>query len=197
MMRTCADCGREIQSNESWEEGPKGPHHVKGSFQNLDPLSELAEKYGTDKGPSTHNYTPVYHTLLSSRREKVEKVLEIGIFRGNSLKMWSDYFPRAKIVGVDIDPKCAAIFTKAEWPRIEVIIGDAAHDPRVIRDIDIAIGRDVDLVVDDGSHLGEEIGKAFDAYFFMLRDGGLYVVEDVNLRRSASAMWVMWKHEFA
>jgi cephalosporin hydroxylase len=160
-----------------------------------DLLSEIAEKYDTDKGLSVHGYTPLYHTLFGERRQKVEKVLEIGIFQGASLKLWHDYFPNARVVGVDINPKCAEI-DFSDYSRVQVIIGDATQ-PRTIREVDVALGRDVDLIVDDGSHLGNDIMAAFDAYFFMLRDGAVYVVEDVNMRRSASAMWIQWKREFA
>lgn len=191
----CSDCGREIVSGESYTIIDGKPKHTKGSFPDADPLSLIAEKHGTDKGPSTHGYTALYHTLFGAKREKVEKVLEIGIFKGNSLKMWSDYFPNARVVGVDINPECAKLDFSA-FPRVQVIIGDAGQ-PRTIREVDVALGRDVDLIVDDGSHLGPDIMAAFDAYFFMLRTMGVYVIEDVNLRRSASAMWICWKTEMA
>jgi hypothetical protein len=44
----------------------------------LDPLTQLAIKHGTDKwGP--HFYTPVYHKLFAHLRERPLRLLEIGV----------------------------------------------------------------------------------------------------------------------
>jgi hypothetical protein len=77
---------------------------------NLDPLSELAFKYLSDKCPQIkHSYTPFYYDLLKDKRNSIKKVLEIGIgsveestkwrpYRaGSSLIMWRDFFPNAQI----------------------------------------------------------------------------------------------------
>ena len=50
-------------------------------------------------------------------------VLEIGVFHGGSLQMWREYFGRgARIVGIDIDPRCRQF----EEEQISVMIGDQA-----------------------------------------------------------------------
>src|SRR5215203_706034 len=64
-------------------------------------LCDLAEKYGTDKGPSGHNYTPYYEEYLQHRRFRALTLLELGVWKGASLRMWRDYFPSATIVGID------------------------------------------------------------------------------------------------
>ncbi len=78
----------------------------------LTDLCHLAEYYGTDK---LGVYTPFYDLLFRDRREKVFKVLEIGIGTikamahvkgykaGASLRMWRDYFINAEILGLDND----------------------------------------------------------------------------------------------
>src|SRR3972149_8272692 len=87
-------------------------------MKNITPLCEIAFKYGTDKCPQiSHNYTPVYYKLLKDKKEKIRKVLELGIGSrktmqwvpkhyqtGASLLMWRDFFPNAQIYGVDRDP---------------------------------------------------------------------------------------------
>src|SRR3954471_10641143 len=75
-------------------------------------LCDLSAKYGTDKG-HPHRYTPIYYAYLEPIRDNVKKVLEIGICTtrdipngrtGASLFMWEEFFPKADIYGIDIDP---------------------------------------------------------------------------------------------
>src|SRR5882672_934336 len=90
----------------------------------IDPLTALAIKHGTDKwGP--HFYTPVYHALFAHLRDRPIRLLEIGIggyeyntVGGASLAMWAEYFPRARIVGIDVVPKTLAL-----GPRVTTLEG--------------------------------------------------------------------------
>lgn len=62
-------------------------------------LDELSVKYGTDKGSLKHNYMPFYEKHLP---KNPKKILEIGVLKGASLAMWSEYFPEAIIHGLDL-----------------------------------------------------------------------------------------------
>lgn len=80
----------------------------KPSPTEIDPLTRLAIRHGTDKwGP--HFYTPIYHRLLAPFRNGPVQFLEIGVggyeYRkvgGASLATWAEYFPNGRIVGIDI-----------------------------------------------------------------------------------------------
>jgi len=74
-------------------------------------LTELANKYASDKGtiaPETGHhgprlgYTEIYHKYFEPLRNLDINILEIGIGGGPSLKMWEDYFHKARIVAFDI-----------------------------------------------------------------------------------------------
>lgn len=67
-------------------------------------LDGLAEKYGTDKGSSGHNYTMVYAKYFSPIKEARFKFLEIGIWKGSSVRLWESYFPNAELHFIDINP---------------------------------------------------------------------------------------------
>ena len=74
-------------------------------------LTELAEEFGTDKW-GVHRYTPHYERHLQHLRRREFTLLEIGVGgytrrkrSGASLKMWRWFFPRATIVGLDIEDK--------------------------------------------------------------------------------------------
>lgn len=145
----------------------------------MDPLSKLALKYGTDKGPNPgwHQYTDKYHRLMAPFREQVRSVLEIGVYHGASLRMWRDYFPNAEIYGLD----CAREVTpESLWllndePRMHVIVGNQ-HDAKDVGQV-IDKGAPFDVVIDDGSH-------AWSDYLFSLdylwpHTTRVYIIEDV------------------
>jgi len=58
-------------------------------------LTNLADKYGTDKGSENHYYTEVYEYFFLPIKHKARKICEIGIGEGASMKMFKDYFPNA------------------------------------------------------------------------------------------------------
>ena len=68
-------------------------------------LRDIVDHNLTDKG-TRHSYIPIYEELFpSENRKDIKNVLEIGIAWGGSIKLWSDYFPNAKICGIDIEKK--------------------------------------------------------------------------------------------
>ncbi len=134
-------------------------------------LDELAIRHATDKSSLGHHYTRVYESYLATRREQVRSVLEIGVWRGCSLKMWADYFPNARIVGLDIS---AADLPADLGDRVEFHLTDGTKVPLQFEKTDF------DLVVDDGSHQSRDMIHAFESWFPHVQPGGLYVVEDLH-----------------
>jgi hypothetical protein len=134
-------------------------------------LSRLASAYGTDK--VQHNYIPLYERHFGARRDSPLTLLEIGIGSGGSLQMWRDYLPRATIIGIDSLDKSAF-----ESSRIRVYQGDQA-DPAFLHRVAAENGG-VDIVIDDGSHVGSDLLASFRTLFPLLKRGGLYVIEDMH-----------------
>jgi hypothetical protein len=147
-------------------------------------LCELAIKHGTDKWPH-HHYTPHYHEMFKDRRDTVKKVLEIGIGDdsmkntipdyqpGASLRMWREYFPNAEIYGLDNNPN-----TLIKESRIWSFQCDQG-DPVQLDGVQVTIGRDFDLIVDDGCHVPEVQALTARILVPLLAPKGVYVIEDV------------------
>lgn len=155
---------------------------------NMDELSELAKKYGTDK--FLHGYTHIYDEKFCWMRNDVKKILEIGVEGGCSLKMWTRYFPNAHIYGVDIlDIETilarirVEIVDETEMSRISVITGDIT-DVKTIERIKRDVGNNIDIIIDDGSHLSKDQIFAFNELFLLLKDGGkgYYIIEDIDTK---------------
>lgn len=134
-------------------------------------LAWLAATHGTDKRAHAHNYVAAYATHIGDRRHAPIALLEIGILRGASLRMWRDYFPRARIVGLDLDPP------PIELPGVELVAGDQS-DAAVLTTV--ASRGPFDVVIDDGSHIGAHIEASFRALFPAVEPGGWYVIEDMQ-----------------
>ena len=147
----------------------------------MDPLSTLAALYGSDK--LEHGFCGFYHRLLAEVRDRYAKVLEIGVFKGASLRMWRDYFPRAAVHGFDLSPP---IFN-AE-PRIALHQGDQANR-RSLNALLAETGPDFDLIIDDGGHTMEQQQVSFAFLFPLLRPGGLYIIEDLHTSFAQEIGW--------
>ncbi len=144
-------------------------------------LDELAIQYGTDKSSKHHNYTAWYFILFNSIRLQPLKLVELGVFQAASLKMWADFFPNAQLYGVDNKPEAA----QYETERTKIFIGNQ-RDRRFLKKTAELIGSP-DIIIDDGGHRPEEQLDSLFALFPHLKDGGIYVIEDLQcsyLRRS-------------
>ena len=143
-------------------------------------LCGLAVQWGCDKAPAIrHGYTPFYHRLLAGRR--IERVLEIGVYQGASLRMWRDYWPHAGIFGLDIDP--AALFNEGGIQTRLCDAGDAGQ----LTQTAVELGGNFDLIVDDGSHRPNDQIVAVNALLPFLTPTGIYVIEDVSSPGELSA----------
>ena len=121
------------------------------------------------------HYFEVYERHFEPYRHKPIRVLEFGVDHGGSLQMWRHYFgPQAEIVGVDIDPACAAL---AE-PGIDIVIGDQ-EDPELHRQLREKYG-EFDIVIDDGGHTMPQMTVTFQEMYPAVKTGGLYVAEDLH-----------------
>jgi len=140
-------------------------------------LELAAIKHGTDKW--THGYIPFYQKHFVPFRRKQFNLLEIGIGTvgprggGDSLRMWQEYFPYARIWGLDILDKAAHADK-----RINILQG-SQNDPDFLRSVATQIGR-IDIIIDDGSHVNEHVLTSFATLFPLLAPGGLYVIEDME-----------------
>ena len=64
-------------------------------------LVDYFDKYKCDKGRLKHRYDRVYEPALEPLRDKDFDILEIGIFKGNSIEALVEYAPYATVVGLD------------------------------------------------------------------------------------------------
>ena len=121
------------------------------------------------------HYFDIYEENFSKFKKKKITILEIGIAKGGSLRMWKNYFSSdSTIVGIDINPDCK----KFEKDNIKTYIGnqtDVNFLSSVIKDIDKP-----DIIIDDGGHTSNQQIISFNYLFGHLNDKGIYLVEDTH-----------------
>lgn len=121
------------------------------------------------------HYFEIYEKHLSKFRNKSPTILEIGVFDGGSLKMWSDYFgPGSTVIGLDINPHCK----QYEGGNVEVFIG-SQDSPDLIKEV-LTIHTDIDIVIDDGSHQMRHMVDSFNLLYNHMNPNGVYIVEDTH-----------------
>ena len=149
------------------------------TFFTGDLLEDIGRFYKTDK-VNGHSYAAPYTEQFRKYRKKKIKLLEIGVggyenpeVGGHSLRMWKIYFPFAKIFAIDIHDKSAL-----QEKRIKIFQGSQV-DQNFLEKVLLETG-DLDIIIDDGSHINEHVITSFKILFPHLKDGGTYVIEDTQ-----------------
>lgn len=120
-------------------------------------------------------YFDVYERYCSRYRGKESYLLEIGVFKGGSLDMWQAFLGKnAHIYGVDIDSSAQVL----EEEGYTIYIGDQG-DIAFLKTLQEQMPQ-LDIIIDDGGHYPHQQIRSLIALFPKLRNGGVYIVEDVH-----------------
>ena len=139
-------------------------------------LESLAKKHGSNKASSYFewcNFYEFHSQHIHSRKD--QDILEIGSFKGESLRMWKEFFPHANFASVDI-------VTTKEVANIEgTKCYQGCQSSIEIRDrVKSDFPSGFDLIIDDASHQNELTIKTFEIYWELLKDGGVFIIEDLH-----------------
>ena len=121
------------------------------------------------------NYGPIYDKHFAPFREQNINILEIGVLRGGSMRIWEKYFPKANIFGIDINEECL----QYQSDRTKIFIGDQS-DVSFLRNVKAKIPK-IDILIDDGSHRAKDQKITFEEMYYHVRKPGVYLIEDIEL----------------
>jgi hypothetical protein len=140
-------------------------------------LNALSARYYEGEGcQKPLVYLAEYDRLFREMRGEPIRMLELGVRFGASMFVWADYFPKATIIGLDIDNKPQRF---PDDPRVHFVQGSQADPTTLDRCLEVAGGQ-FDIIIDDASHIGHLTAAAFRHLFpGALRAGGFYVIEDI------------------
>jgi hypothetical protein len=121
------------------------------------------------------HYLDIYEKHFARFVGKKFTMFEIGVSKGGSVELWRDYFGAdVTIVGIDIDPKCK----QYEGDQIHIEIGDQS-DALFLNSLIEKYGIP-DLVIDDGSHVMQDLIMSFTFLYPLLKSGAVYLAEDLH-----------------
>lgn len=157
-------------------------------------ISEILLKYQTDKNHATikniynnlderiiidnaqptigHSYGAAYDEIFDTFDKKSHlNILEIGIQKGGSLVAWKEFFPNANIYGVDIVDNILDEYRNSNF---HYIISDIKSDftKNKLQNLNF------DIIIDDGSHLLNDVIFVINTYLNSLNINGYFIVED-------------------
>jgi hypothetical protein len=122
---------------------------------------------------------------LSKNEFDASRIVELGIWDGGSVAFWFESFHPDKHVAIDILERTdSAYFQRYKASRrvegaIRTFWGTDQADTHALRRIvQSEFADQLDLVIDDASHIYRQTKVSFEALFPFLRPGGLYIIED-------------------
>ena len=169
-------------------------------------LNSIIEKYGSDKLKS--GYSHFYESIFSSYKNKPINYLEIGLGTvdpsipssfcgiyshyehytpGAILKAWKEYFPNGQIYGIDVAPDCMI-----NEDRIQTKLGsstDSSFSKSFYPEVSF------DIILDDGLHTADAQIQTFFNFFDKVKDGGIYIIEDIGGGGDGKNVFVNYKEE--
>lgn len=134
-------------------------------------LHELGIASNTDKA-ITHNFCNFYENYIAHFRELPIFLLEIGIWHGESLRMWSDYFKNGKIFAIDVNPEFLINENR--------ILSAVANQSKRQDLINIFPNQKFHIIVDDGGHKMDQQQISLGCLIDRLLPGGFYLLEDLH-----------------
>ena len=156
-------------------------------------LTDLADRFGSDKGSTKHRYTELYHMLFHPYRQRKISFLEMGLQIGGpehgnsedrtttdapSVRMWLEYFPKAHIHGLDVSDFAWFKQDRFTFHRCDMDARENIHE--TAKELPL-----LDIVIDDASHASHHQQNAFLEIFPKLKSGGLYIIEDLRWQPKA------------
>jgi hypothetical protein len=117
----------------------------------------------------------VYEPLFAPLRDKHIRLVELGLLypknQTSSLEIWRAFFPKAMVMGMDIQPVYGAIQ------------GDAGKREDLMK-----LGTGFDIVIDDASHDSQDQQIALGFLAKHMNPGGIYCIEDLHWQPEGSTI---------
>lgn len=173
---------RDVAAESCTDKVEATPHRRPGLLELFQRASSESDKVWR------HGYHRYYDRELAPYRDQEGiRILELGVARGYSLRVWGDYFSSVSALhGVDYATRSAQWLSKtcqvAASPACDIVRIETVDISKVTELDKFAVSERTgwDIIIDDASHVPRHQLSAFKRLFPKLRPGGLYIVEDME-----------------
>ena len=138
-------------------------------------VTDICELHKTDKHCGEFPHSKVYDWLFAPLRDKPIRLLEIGVNKGGSQRVWEEYFSKAELFAIDIRSECKKYQTK----RTKIDKVDQSSESELLSYIKLS-GGNFDIIIDDGSHMTGHQITSFKTLWPFVRSKGIYIIEDIQ-----------------
>lgn len=151
-------------------------------------LADIARSIDPAVDPSTKPgiLWSLYEQYMPPYRHQPVRMLELGVHKGVSAKVFSRYFTFGTIVAVDT---ALPEFDVAAFPNVHLVQCDQRDTARLHEICNEFAPDGFDIVIDDASHIGVFSLSSYHALFPRVRSGGLYVIEDWTTAYRPTDRW--------
>jgi len=186
---------RDVAPKLIWEDDVRLTINDVGFYLSMDTEELKAGKSASDSfllGKPKHQ---VEKAVAIGQQQRINKIFEMGILHGGSVVLYEQIFSPEKIVAIEhsgkpVKPLAHYIAKHRKSHIVKPYYGINQADRSAMEKILSTEfpDRDVDLIIDDASHLYEETREAFNISFPYLKNGGLYIIEDWG--------WAHWSGDY-
>lgn len=148
-------------------------HRMSDSTKSLYEIS--SESHSGDIGTKPPGYYNRYDAVFTAHNLNPTRILEVGVHMGESTKVFSQRYPDARIVGVDLVQNDIDF---SGFPQVTYLQCDQSDRNKLGAIVKTYFPDGIDLVIDDASHIGYLSRVTFDVVFPFVRSGGIYLIED-------------------
>ena len=160
------------ESNES-NEIIYNKNKIESDYGTNNSMLQYGQLSNTDK-VTHHEYHKYYEPVLKPYYNLHGSIVEIGLGTGQSLPMWQNLFKPAHIYGVDKE------YENSGNDRYTIYKGDQSN-VNDLNDLRKSLtDKNVFFINDDGSHIPEHQLLTFNTLFPILKEGGIYIIEDIE-----------------
>ena len=163
------------ESNESNESNEiiYNKNKIESDYGTNNSMLLYGQLSNTDK-VTHHEYHKYYEPVLKPYYNLHGSIVEIGLGTGQSLPMWQNLFKHAHIYGVDKE------YENSGNDRYTIYKGDQSN-VNDLNDLRKSLtDKNVFFINDDGSHIPEHQLLTFNTLFPILKEGGIYIIEDIE-----------------
>jgi hypothetical protein len=141
-------------------------------------LDDIGVRHGSELSSLSRDQLRSWERFLAPLREQRFDLLQIGVADGASLRTWREWFPAARLVG--LDPR--RLFLDSPIAGCTIVHGNqtdlGALQP-LVRDYQLR------LIVDDGSHHPDDHVQTFQLLFPWLEAESVYICAGIGELKSA------------